>query len=208
MKIDNLKGPSGADQYQNLLYYASGGMGIIYSAKDSVTNEDVAIKAIRIDDHDYKTILENEFKIATALSHENILRTEYYNEFDNSSGYYFYCVSEFCSAGNLRKRILNESQFIPLSECLSYFYDLLRGLQEAHKVIVYRDLKPENILIGNNGNLKICDFGIAKYVNELTRTRTFKGSGTYPYMAPECWVGDDNTIQMDIYYLFTWNNIF
>ncbi|MDR0387049.1 MAG: serine/threonine protein kinase [Treponema sp.] len=74
-------------------------------------------------------------------------------------------------------------------------------MREVHKHIIHRDLKPENILVDSDGKLLITDFGLARYINEKTRTKSFKDSGTIPYMAPECWTGETNTISMDIYSL-------
>ena len=64
--------------------------------------------------------------------------------------------------------------------------------------LVHRDIKPENIL-NFHGVLKITDFGLSKISGESTKTMTFKGYGTSPYVAPEAWNNDRNTIQMDIY---------
>jgi serine/threonine protein kinase len=64
--------------------------------------------------------------------------------------------------------------------------------------LVHRDIKPDNILIANK-TLKISDFGLSKIVTEGTRTSTFKGIGCIPYLAPEGWRFEKNTILMDIY---------
>lgn len=196
-----LSGKEDKEQYQNLKFLAPGGMGDIYTAQDVINNHTVAIKIIRIEHLSDKELLEQEFRIATTLSHPNIIKTYYYGEFTEETGSYFYSVMEFHSAGSLRKKIGNTTAKFPIDTCLDYCYDLLRGMQEAHKYIIHRDLKPENILIDANGGLKICDFGIARYVDMLTRTKTYKGAGTFPYMSPECWVSDPNTRQMDIYSL-------
>lgn len=196
-----LKGNQGDGQYENLQFLTPGGMGDIYTAWDTFNSCKVAIKIIRIQHLADKQLLQEEFKIATNLTHSNIIKTFYYDEFSDNTGEYFYSVMEFSDKGSLRKLLENSSRLIPLETCLSYFYDLLKGLQEAHKYIIHRDLKPENILIGTDGSLKICDFGIAKYVDMLTRTKTYKGYGTSPYISPECWLFDVNTNQMDIYSL-------
>ena len=64
--------------------------------------------------------------------------------------------------------------------------------------LVHRDIKPENILLCGN-TLKISDFGLSKVAAEKTRTKSFKGYGTLPYMAPEAFDYSKNTIQMDMY---------
>ncbi len=80
-----------------------------------------------------------------------------------------------------------------------FMIQITSGMVEAHKFIVHRDLKPDNILIDRKGVLKITDFGLAKYITTATRTQTFKGWGTFAYMAPKCWLSEKNTTRMDIY---------
>jgi serine/threonine protein kinase len=108
---------------------------------------------------------------------------------------------ELCSKGSLRKLIATSSAPLDLDFCLDKFTELLKGLKEAHRTIIHRDLKPENILIDQDDVFKIADFGISKYVDMVTRANSNKGSGTFPYMPPEGWMYENNTIQMDIYSL-------
>lgn len=201
MNIQSLKGPSANDQYVDIAYLAKGGMSELYTGTDSVTQEVVAIKIIRVSTHEERTMLETEFKIAKSLNHPNIIKTYYSDEYSDVTGNYFYCVMEYAKNGSLRKVINSALTPLPIETCVKYFTDILNGLSEAHKYIVHRDLKPENILIGDNGELKICDFGISKYVDMLTRSRTRKGWGTYAYMSPECWLNRPNSPKMDIYSL-------
>jgi hypothetical protein len=78
------------------------------------------------------------------------------------------------------------------------FRQILAGLAVLHTRIVHRDLKPENVLVAG-GKLKVGDFGLAKFVDEATRTLTFKGAGTPRYMAPEVWFGQHATTATDLY---------
>jgi eukaryotic-like serine/threonine-protein kinase len=169
MTMSVLPGEKGNAQYSNLRFLKHGGMGSIYLAADTFSGNDVAVK------------------------------TFYYGEFSEPSGCYFYCIMELATAGNLRKLLETTVSFLSIQQCLFYFTNVQYGLQEAHKNIIHRDLKPENILLESNGELKICDFGISKFVDNVTRTWTNKGSGTFSYMAPECWLWEANTVQMDIY---------
>ena len=75
------------------------------------------------------------------------------------------------------------------SELVDLYRQLVAAMSAINEYVVHRDLKPENIFVQGN-TLKISDFGISKYVGEATRSRTFKGWGTLPYMAPETLRGD------------------
>ncbi len=201
MKLTVLPNQHGEKQYENIVFYAKGGMSEIYLADDISNHRKVIIKTIRITDEQYRLLLQQEFRIASSIKHTNVVETYDFGECSDETGEYFYCAMEYLPAGNLRQLVKQSNAQLSITTCLNYFYNLLEGLKEAHKVVIHRDLKPENILVSKNGVLKICDFGIAKYVDQITRTNTFKGAGTLPYMAPECWSHDVNTKQMDIYAL-------
>lgn len=197
--VSILPGPDRQDQFIDITYVDKGGMGEIYKGEDVVNNRSVAIKVITLTDEVESQLLREEAHIALALDHPNIVKTYFFGEFSDSIGTHMYTVMEYCEKGNLRRILKNMSMMIPIEIIIQYFHEILSGLQSAHQKIIHRDLKPENILIGDDGSLKICDFGIAKYVNMQTRTHTFKGAGSLPYMAPECWTMDSNTFGMDIY---------
>ena len=201
MNIKALKGETTDRQYQKIQFFRKGGMGEIYSAIDTVSGIKKAIKIVPIENDDELALLKSEFEIAKELKHENIIDTEFIDEFIHSGVKYIYCVMPFYDKGSLRELLNKQSEKLSLSESLKLMIDLAEGLAYAHKKVIHRDLKPENILLDSNSTLRICDFGLAKLIDVKTRTRTFKGSGTLPYMAPECWVYDSNTPLMDIYSL-------
>lgn len=201
MTINSLEGPQGKNQYQNLTFYKKGGMGEIYLSDDTFNKVQVAIKLIALDNPEEVKLLENESKISLTLNDKNVVKTTFASTVNLHSVDYFYQVMEFHDKGSLRMKLKDLAEPLPLVECFKIMLDLANGLLYAHKTIIHRDLKPENILIGRDGNYKICDFGLAKYIDNKTRTHSFKGSGTLPYMAPECWTFDVNTVAMDIYSL-------
>src|SRR5690606_29279926 len=201
MNIENLKGPKGDNQYNEIDFFRKGGMGEIYTANDTINASKKAIKIVPVENNDEYKLLVSEFEVATSLKHKNIVPTEYFNEFDNKNVKYIYCVMPFNSNGNLRDFLSLKSELIDLKNSINLMVDLANGLEKAHAKVVHRDLKPENILLDQNGNLQICDFGLAKLIDSKTRTKSFKGFGTLPYMAPECWMLDANTSAMDIYSL-------
>ncbi len=78
------------------------------------------------------------------------------------------------------------------------FRQLVDGMEAINARLIHRDIKPDNIVVSGN-DLKITDFGLSKLVQEATRTSTFKGFGCLQSLAPEAWMSEKNTTQMDIY---------
>jgi serine/threonine protein kinase len=110
---------------------------------------------------------------------------------------------DFADGGTFRQVIdsqVSKKKFLPIKRIGTIFAALINGMEAINNVLVHRDIKPDNILIAN-GKPKISDFGLSKVVTEATRSTTFKGIGCLPYMAPEAWQLDKNTILMDIYSL-------
>ena len=187
-----------AVRYDSFSFFKKGGMGEIYKGKDVKTGDDVVLKLVLVESPDEENLLKTEFDVSTELKHRHIVSSLQSGKIEISGNHYLYMIQNYYRKGNLRT-IIKEN--IPIDECFEMFSDILSGMKEIHQLIVHRDLKPENILIDSDGSLLITDFGLAKYIDEKTRTRSFKGAGTIPYMSPECWTGDTNTFAMDIYAL-------
>lgn len=197
MNIPEIEVGNGS-KYTNFVFFKKGGMGEIYKGVDSDTNKDVILKLILIGTPEEQKLLETETHVSETLVHPNISKTLKTGQVEICGNPFLYIVQEFYPKGNMRSLI---REHVPFDTCLALILDILHGMKEIHKVVVHRDLKPENILIDSNGHLLLTDFGLAKFIDEKTRTRSFKGYGTVPYMAPECWTGDTNTVSMDIYAL-------
>lgn len=91
-----------------------------------------------------------------------------------------------------------ESRALEESEKLNALKHVVLGLGELGQLgILHRDLKPANVL-HVDGVWKLADFGIAKNLAESTATYTFH-AGTWPYMAPELWLGQPATVKTDLY---------
>ena len=85
-------------------------------------------------------------------------------------------------------------------ELVDMYSQLVSALRNINQYVLHRDLKPANIFYGEGG-VRVGDFGLAKYVDEATRSKTFKGWGTVPYMAPEVWKGTSLDWRADQYAL-------
>ncbi|MCA9130502.1 MAG: serine/threonine protein kinase, partial [Planctomycetales bacterium] len=136
------------------------------------------------------------------LSHPNIFTVF---DFCHTESVQSYFVIEYVNVINLRDAIENCS--IEQDDALDIVATMCRALEYAHaKGVVHRDIKPENILLGDDGTLKIADFGIAKIVDESVRTPTLTATrqvlGSLHYLAPEHLEAPDQVNQrVDLYAL-------
>lgn len=183
----------------------SGGMGVVYRARDSRLGRDVAIKVLPpffASDQNRLRRFEQEARAAAALNHPNILAVYQLGTYESSP----YLVSELLQGETLRARL--KCGPIPLGEALEYAQQIARGLAEAHeKGIVHRDLKPENLFLTKDGQIKILDFGLAKQTRpEPAETRSAVPAteagvvmGTMGYMSPEQVRGQKADFRSDIF---------
>lgn len=180
-----------------------GGFGCVYKAIRDSDKSVYAVKTLLYSFGNETAVdsFKNEIKLSSQINGEHVIHYIYAHDGDKYPELPPYIIMEYADGGTLadlikeRKRTNN-----PYSqeELKNLFLQLVDGMKSINKKLVHRDIKPENILI-SNGICKITDFGLAKVASESTRTMSFKGYGTYPYIAPEAWKSDKNTIQMDIY---------
>ena len=160
-----------------------GAMGIVYLAKDSMLDREVALKVMVsniADDPDLKMRFEREAKAVARLSNPNVV-----NVFD--LGYHTdgspYMAMELLRGEDLQKTLRMGP--MPLERKVSIIVQVLVGLAHAHQAgIVHRDIKPANVFIGNDGAVKIMDFGVAR-LTTASVTGTGAIVGTADYMSPE-----------------------
>ena len=171
-----------------------GGMGIVWRAFDTRLDRDVAIKFLHssvLHDPDRLARFEREAKAVAALNHPNIVTIYSVEEAD---GCRFFTM-ELVRGKTLSALIPRDG--LPLDRVLEVAVPLADALGAAHAAgITHRDLKPSNIMVGDDGRVKILDFGLAKFRRAAspsitsglpTRTVSQAGSvsGTVPYMSPE-----------------------
>jgi serine/threonine protein kinase len=199
LRIDTvLAGEHSENQYEVKSFIGNGMNGEVYKVLD---HSDNSIRAVKVSSD--ALMLEREAEAAKQIIHQNVTRYFECREvlIDNSKVHYI--VMEYVPDGDMRGRInkqIESGEFFTLDLLLSWMSQLASGLSAINDSLIHRDLKPENILFLKE-TPKISDFGLSKYVEEATRTQTYKGEGTYPYMAPETWELAHQSIQTDIYSL-------
>jgi hypothetical protein len=176
---------------------ASGGMGIVFAARDTTLDRQVAIKIIRPEQATARAAEKflREARILANLRHPNVVPVHRAGEAEGL----FYYVMDFVSEGTLSERLTRGP--LPQQEALKLGRDLLDALEPVHdQGVVHRDIKPSNIfLIGNRAVLT--DFGIARPTQDPADiTVTDAGlTGTPGYMPPEQAYGQPVTGRTDLY---------
>jgi len=184
-------------------FLGRGAFGEVYRAVSDVSGNVMAVKLLAIGemaDESTRRALLNEMKAAKEISHRNVVQVLHVNEGGSSTIGPYVCM-EYVSGGNLAAVIRAQKKAntkIPLTRALEMMIDIAQGLRAVNTKLVHRDVKPDNILIEGTA-LKIADFGIAKFIDESTRSHTFKGGQHIAYMAPEGWVAEKNTFKIDVY---------
>jgi len=162
----------------------AGGMGIVFRAVHVETRRQVAIKVLSEKAAASKKIVARfarELEILKALKHANIVRC--YGS--GREGKEAYLVMEFVEGGSL-SALLKRRGRLSWEATVEYALQICDGLAYAHSWgIVHRDLTPGNLLIGEEGEIKIADFGIARVQFGKRLTATKHTLGTMAYMAPE-----------------------
>ncbi len=177
----------------------SGGMGTVYRARDTRSELLVALKVLhdhRSGDGDDVRRFEREGGVATKLRHPNIARVIE----AGSEGDTHYLAMELVDGETLLDR-LSHGPRLAIDEVRTIAIAIAAALEEAHhQRIVHRDIKPGNVLLGNDGAIKVSDFGIARALDATTLTRTGTFLGSLPYASPEAINGDVDA-RSDLYSL-------
>ena len=166
---------------------ARGGMATVYRALDERLERPVAVKVMHrglADDPDFVARFTREARSAARLSAPEVVAV-YDQGRDEQTGA-AYLVMEHVEGRDLRALLRDRGVLSP-ARALSLLEPVLRALAAAHRAgIVHRDVKPENVLLGDDGRVKVADFGLARAVqtSELTST-TGLLIGTVAYLAPE-----------------------
>ena len=210
-----LPGGTPFGQYELMELIATGGMAEVYKARMRGVEgfqKIVAIKRILphlTDNDEFVTMFIDEAKLAAQLQQPNIIHIYDLGKIDRS----YYIAMEYIDGKDLRSimRTLDEKQArLPLGLALFITSRLAAALDYAHRkkdlqgkamVLVHRDVSPQNVLISYDGDVKLCDFGIAKAASKASHTRAGALKGKLQYMSPEQAWGKDLDHRSDIFSL-------
>jgi serine/threonine-protein kinase len=178
--------------YEVLGVLGSGGMGVVYKARDARLKRLVALKMILNGPHARPEELERfrrEAEAVARLQHPNVVQIYEVGEQDGRP----YLALEHVGGGSLAERLGGRPQ--PPDDAARLVRSLALAVHAAHlRGIVHRDLKPANVLLAEDGTPKVTDFGLAKRIDEAGQTQTGAVLGTPSYMAPEQALGDSRAV--------------
>ncbi|MFJ2702627.1 Stk1 family PASTA domain-containing Ser/Thr kinase [Streptomyces sp. NPDC087428] len=162
---------------------AVGGMATVYRAMDTRLDRVLALKVMHpalATDASFVERFIREAKSVAGLAHPNVVGV-----FDQGAqGQYVYLAMEYVAGCTLRD-VLRERGALQPRAALDILEPVLAALGAAHRAgFVHRDMKPENVLIGDDGRVKVADFGLVRAVGTVTNT-TGSVLGTVSYLAPE-----------------------
>ena len=190
---------TGDASYELLSHLASGGMAELFLARRTDAAPDAApvvlkrILPVHAGNQDFVSMFLDEARLASRLNHPNIARVLEVGRIEDT---YFYTM-EYVRGKNLRE-ILTQAAVrrarIPLEIAVHVIASAATGLHAAHEQrdlrgqpleIVHRDVSPSNVMIGEDGTVKIVDFGVAKASDRMTETRSGTIKGKTAYLSPE-----------------------
>jgi TonB family protein len=202
-------------QYILQEHIATGGMAEVYKARMMGMEgfqKTVAIKRILphlTDNNEFVTMFIDEAKLAAQLNHNNIIHIYDLGKIDRSH----YIAMEYIEGRDLRsilQGLRERGDNMPIPLALHITTLLASALDYAHKKrdfenqelgLVHRDVSPQNVLISDDGDIKLCDFGIAKAASKASHTRAGALKGKLQYMSPEQAWGKDIDLRSDIFSL-------
>jgi tetratricopeptide (TPR) repeat protein/predicted Ser/Thr protein kinase len=199
----------------------AGGMGVVYAAYDNELDRKIAIKLLRGIDETGSHIarLKREAQALAKLSHPNVVHVYEIGSFRKQ----VFVAMEFVEGVSLREWEPDPGS-AAVDQILAKFIEAGRGLAAAHAAgLIHRDFKPDNTLVGNDGRVRVLDFGLARGLDEdedapaaslnqsvdlfdstdsalrAPLTRTGAILGTPAYMAPEQHMGKRADARCDQY---------
>lgn len=186
--------------YQIIRKIGEGGMGQVFLAKNKSIHQFVAIKMLH-PQFSQNPALRDRFRqeaiMLSSLDNPHIVK--FLNYVENEQG--IFLIMEYVDGLTLEDYIRKKTGLIVESRAFPMMHQILDAFAYAHgRGVVHRDIKPSNILVGNDGNIKILDFGIAQIISDSGQAAASK-AGSIEYMSPEQTRGMNLDIRSDIYSL-------
>lgn len=197
------------DRYDIIRLIGAGGMGEVYQAMHEFTKKQVALKVLKVaaaaQEHHVEK-MRAESMVLCRIKHPHLVEVfdAGFADVQTNRGVQsmIWMAMELLEGESLRERLMREGAVRP-AMALTWAAQIAEGIQAAHDAqVVHRDLKPENIFITKKGDVRVLDFGTAKFDGfGHNPTRAADRVGTIPYMSPEHLNGDDLDGRSDIYAL-------
>jgi len=184
-------------RFDNVAHIGSGGMGIVFRARDLDAQADIAIKVLAPDHwHDQRAVkrFTLEARALARLSHPAVLRV-----LSIERGQPPYFTMELLD-GNTLDELWPGPELPPARDVLRHLLPVLDALDHCHEAgLVHRDVKPRNIFVTRTGEVRLMDFGIVKAAGQSSVTSIGAIVGTPHYMAPEQLVGSRVDRRTDVF---------
>ncbi len=191
------------DRYEITSRLGRGGMADVFLATDLLLNRPVAIKALFPEfatDPNFVERFRREAQSAANLNHPNIVSVYDWGTYQNT----YFMAMEYVEGQTLADMLRSKGQ-LTARQSSEIASEVAAALAFAHRNgVVHRDIKPANILIGNGGQVKVADFGIARAMNapvEAGLTQAGAVMGTATYFSPEQAQGAQPDPRSDLYSL-------
>ncbi len=205
-------GPGGQlidGRFELLARLGGGGMGLVWRARDTMLQREVALKEVRPPDpamlaadpaaaHELRERVLREAQALARLQHPNVVTIHHI--VDNAELAHPWLVMELVTGGSLHDRITRGP--LPPQEAARIGRGLLSALTAAHAAgIQHRDVKPGNVLLRPDGTPVLTDFGIAALSESTSLTATGALIGSPEYIAPERIRGHEGDPASDLWSL-------
>jgi serine/threonine-protein kinase len=188
-------------RYELIERIGSGGMSVVYKAKDRALGRIVAVKMMHesfTNDSGFLKRFQQEAHSAANLAHPNIVTVHDIGQDE----YKHFIVMEFVEGQTLKQIIRSyEGAPMPISRTLDLVIQVCNGIGYAHRAdLVHCDVKPQNIIVTVDERVKVADFGIARAISGATQQQQVSQVwGTPQYFSPEQAAGDTPTPASDVY---------